>query len=81
LIIVPAAINEIGRMIISRKNVPFNNPVIAPIIVLIRELKPRGAAEIKSKARPEVNPRIWPVMDPLLYEMYIKMMSVRSGIV
>jgi hypothetical protein len=48
----------------SRKNDPLIKPVRAPIIVLIKALKPIGDAERKSSAKPETNPVPWPIMVP-----------------
>jgi hypothetical protein len=53
-----------GKNIISRKNAPLKIPVRAPISVLKRQFIPNGAADRKSRKRPEKNPDVCPIIVP-----------------
>jgi len=61
-------------MIISEKN-----PQMYPIIVLSKQLKPKGIPVIKSKNKPEANPFNSPKVFPLSKEKYKRQINAKSG--
>ena len=56
-----------------------NKPVIYPIIVLNKQLKPRGIPVIKSKNKPEKKPVVSPKDFPFNKEKYNKQIKAKSG--
>jgi hypothetical protein len=76
---VPRAQSITGRKKTSRKNAPLKRPVIAPVRVRIRQLRPSGAEDIKSSNNPEKNPDTCPVIVPFVYAENITIHRAKSG--
>ena len=77
--IVARAQSITGRKNTSRKSDPLNMPARAPVKVRIREFNPRGAAERKSRNKPEKNPDTCPTIVPFIYAEKTRMQSAKSG--
>lgn len=59
---------------------PLNLPVIKPVQALVKALRPMGAAERKSKRRPDIKPQVLPAIDEFIKDMYTTTIKTRSGI-